>query len=834
MSVRLAVTTSLAFAIGCSGAPPPPQSATSAALTPQRPHPFADRGIDPSSVRAPLYLISMAVETDNPANPTSLVYHDQVSGGLFTAADQLRVGIEAVLQKNGVLQPNPQTVTCQVGDWRDSGDLGGLPGHDSQLLWTNPGGVYTTCAYNPDLPDIVGQPIAFANPLELGMDDTLFFYTRLEVLDSGYVWAPASDPNAGVPGALIGLGNAFQVIGTFLSVAGGIGAVSKGIGQFLTLVGQFTQPPQHGPRPSCQIPSSLVPAFGSNDAPSDSSSSLLRIPLNGRQLYDLTARGDGAVFYDMDWRPYAQTSFCQQNRPHTKIQLRIRRVNGTGDPGTPPTAQGALISGNYPDRVDSFSVDCNGNVIHDERGADSSHSLAWTPGDTVPSVALPGGANITTVSRTPGHVDLYGVGQDGNIYTTWRNSHFDNNQWHTWFPITSGGKFPPGAPVAALSRQSEHIDVFAVGTDGAIWTNYWEPNGNWSKEISISPAGSVAAWNGAVGGQLSAVSEVSNTWIYVFASGSDYRLACAVWGNLLGWSYTPDLSTDAVVRPGGAVAAISRNSSHIDIFFIDTFVSTLEVMSLDTNGWSSPTAIVPASLPVVAGAPIAVVGRRVNATGDSLVDNDQLDVFTVGSSNQILHEHWRYGDDNYGWNPARAEMIATTAPAGAPIGAVAMWPGTIQVAARRNDFTMAHAWVVDVEALGNNWQNGDVRDGTGTSMCGGVGGICCGSGQVCVANSACCAPSQACGTVCCGGYNTCGGGGQAGVCGCTPLKTCDAGVCGSIDDGCGGKLDCGGCSGQNEICYENQCISKRCVPRRCPSGFYWNPDDCQCESGRPR
>ena len=245
---------------------------------------------------------------------------------------------------------------------------------------------------------------------------------------------------------------------------------------------------------------------------------------------------------------------------------------------------------------------------------------------------------------------------------------------------------------------------------------------------------------------------------------------------------------------------------------------------LNDLGWSAPQPIIPASLDMDAGAPISVVGRRVNGTGDPLVDNDQLDVFAVERSGKIVHAHWRYGDDNYTWNPAHAEELTTAAPSGATIGALALWPGTIQVAARRNDFTMAHAWVEDVEAIGGNWQNGDVADSTGTSLC---RGVCCGTGQVCLAKASCCDTGKVCGTACCGGFDTCGGGGQAGVCGCTPITQCN-GACGTIDDGCGRKVQCGGCA-TGQTCVTNQCVANRCKPRTCPKGSYWNTDDCQCE-----
>ena len=253
------------------------------------------RGVDPSTVGAPLYLISMSVETDNTANISSLVYYK--NGGpnnpnlsTFAPADQLRVGIEAVIGRNGGLVEGPDPVTCQVGDWRDGGDLG--PG-----LWTSPGGLYTACMKNPDRPDVVGKPIAFNAPTQVGMTDQLYLYARLEVLDAGEVWGPGSDPTAGVSGALNGLGGAFNVLGAFTAFTP-VGAIAKGVGTFMQMVGQYTAPSAHGPVPACLISDTLVPGFGPNDPPSDTGSPLVRVPLDGRQLYELTARGDAAVAYD--------------------------------------------------------------------------------------------------------------------------------------------------------------------------------------------------------------------------------------------------------------------------------------------------------------------------------------------------------------------------------------------------------------------------------------------------------------------------------------------------------------------------------------------------------
>jgi hypothetical protein len=37
---------------------------------------------------------------------------------------------------------------------------------------------------------------------------------------------------------------------------------------------------------------------------------------------------------------------------------------------------------------------------------------------------------ITAVSREPNHIDLFAVAPDGGAYSTW----WDNG-WHDWFPI---------------------------------------------------------------------------------------------------------------------------------------------------------------------------------------------------------------------------------------------------------------------------------------------------------------------------------------------------------------------------------------------------------------
>lgn len=122
---------------------------------------------------------------------------------------------------------------------------------------------------------------------------------------------------------------------------------------------------------------------------------------------------------------------------------------------------------------------------------------------------------------------------------------------------------------------------------------------------------------------------------------------------------------------------------------------------------------------------------------------------------------------------------------------------------------------------------------TGQLVCDGVclspGQCCadtdCGPGLACVGNQCACQPTITCqsaGLSCgpltddCGNSlncgdcpepQTCGGGGQEGVCGCTSQMSCD-GHCGALETECGNTLDCGNpCNEACQVCQNNACVS---------------------------
>jgi hypothetical protein len=104
----------------------------------------------------------------------------------------------------------------------------------------------------------------------------------------------------------------------------------------------------------------------------------------------------------------------------------------------------------------------------------------------------------------------------------------------------------------------------------------------------------------------------------------------------------------------------------------------------------------------------------------------------------------------------------------------------------------------------------------------------CPTGQKCETVGSCCTPmtrQQACGTnACgtlpdgCGGTVNCGGC-LVGVCRtdgtcCIPSATCSGRVCGTVPDGCGGTPSCGTCPVGLQ-CNSTQTACIACVPKTC-------------------
>jgi hypothetical protein len=79
----------------------------------------------------------------------------------------------------------------------------------------------------------------------------------------------------------------------------------------------------------------------------------------------------------------------------------------------------------------------------------------------------------------PNQSDLFITGNDGHVY--WQLGA-EGGEWtgvhNNWTDI--GGIFPPGAPVAATTRNPDQFDLFITGNNGIIYTSSWYQGSDWS------------------------------------------------------------------------------------------------------------------------------------------------------------------------------------------------------------------------------------------------------------------------------------------------------------------------------------------------------------------
>ena len=97
-------------------------------------------------------------------------------------------------------------------------------------------------------------------------------------------------------------------------------------------------------------------------------------------------------------------------------------------------------------------------------------------GNFVDDFTVNPGTAVTAIGRNPDHLDLFVTGTDGGIYSIYWDAA---SSWaSSWFRI-SEGVAELGSPITAVARNPDHLDLFVTGTDGGIYSIYWDANSGW-------------------------------------------------------------------------------------------------------------------------------------------------------------------------------------------------------------------------------------------------------------------------------------------------------------------------------------------------------------------
>jgi hypothetical protein len=305
-----------------------------------------------------------------------------------------------------------------------------------------------------------------------------------------------------------------------------------------------------------------------------------------------------------------------------------------GDLRTPAGAPVHAVS-RSTDKLDIFATDVSGAI----------QTAAWEPAFTdgwhgwwaiLGGRAAPGAA-VTAVSRNTDKLDIFVVGTDGRIYTAaWEPDFTDG--WHGWWAI-GDIRAPAGAPVHAVSRAPDKLDIFVTDANGFIQTAAWEPaftdgwHGWWE----------VQSGRAAPGSPVTAVSR-SQDKLDIFVAGTDGRLYTAAWEPAFTDGWHGWWAIGNIFAPQGSqVDAVSRSTDHLDVFVTDVagVIQTAAWEPAFTDGWHGWWNVAGGySTP---GAPVTATSRN----------TDKLDAFVVGTDGRVYAAAWEpaFTGGWHGWWP---------------------------------------------------------------------------------------------------------------------------------------------------------------------------------------
>ncbi|CAN7793515.1 glycoside hydrolase family 127 protein [Paraburkholderia hospita] len=358
-------------------------------------------------------------------------------------------------------------------------------------------------------------------------------------------------------------------------------------------------------------------------------------------------------------------------------------------PLTAMVSQGNSILTRASNHMDLFWVHSNGSVFSTWWDA-TIDGGRWDPARvfvvTQPAEAI--AAPIAAVARAPNHMDLFWVHSDGSIRSTWWNSNVENGFWDPArvFAVTAPGE-AVGGPLGVVARAPDHMDVFWVHSNGSIHSTWWDANvetGVWDPARVFA----VTAPGEAVGGPLGVVARAPDH-MDVFWVHSDGSIHSTWWdANVENGVWDP-ARVFAVTAPGeavsGPVTVIARAPDHMDVFWVhsDGSIRSTWWDANVENGMWDPARVFAVTAPGEAVSGPAAIARA----------PDHMDVFWIHSDGSIRSTWWDANVENGMWDLAR--VFAATGrgqAASGTVGAVARAPDHMDVFWLHSDGSIHSTW----------------------------------------------------------------------------------------------------------------------------------------------
>jgi len=294
---------------------------------------------------------------------------------------------------------------------------------------------------------------------------------------------------------------------------------------------------------------------------------------------------------------------------------------------------------------------------------------------------------IAAVARPWSQVDVFAVETGGGVYTVWQR----DGTWHNWRRVGDGG-FAQHTPVVAVSKAPAQIDLFAVGDPdsldgfGGIYTAWWNPDDGWQGWSTVG--------SGAFAQRTPVAAVTKNIdQIDLFAVGGPdgadgFGGVYTAWWNAAedwhGWSRVGSGSF-AQQTP---VVALSKNPGQIDLFAVggpdgsDGLGGVYTAWWNAAEGWHGWSRV--GSGAFAQQTPIAAVSKNAG----------QIDLFAVGGPDGadgfggVYTAWWNAAEGWHGWSRVGSGAFAQQTP----VAAVSKNPGEIDLFAVGGDGRVYTAW----------------------------------------------------------------------------------------------------------------------------------------------
>lgn len=286
---------------------------------------------------------------------------------------------------------------------------------------------------------------------------------------------------------------------------------------------------------------------------------------------------------------------------------------------------------------------------------------------------IPQGAPVYAVSRSRDKLDIFFTDRDGQVMSAaWEPSM---PVWWRGFWHINGGMAAAGAPVTAVVRGPDKLDIFVVGTDRHVYTAAWRPDSHgWQGWWRI---GDIAVPHRT---PVHAVSRSADK-LDIFVTDVGGRVMTAAWEPAFtdGWHGWWHIN-GGMAAPGAPVTAAVRGPDKLDIFVVGTNGGAYTAAwRHDSHGWQGWWRIGTARFPALA---------EINAVSRS---RDKLDIFATANNRQTLTAAWQpsFADGWHGWWQIKGGL----ANPGAPIHVVSRSADKLDVFVTGTDgFIYTAAW----------------------------------------------------------------------------------------------------------------------------------------------